>query len=177
VSRRQNLRFVVLAVAELVLLLAVLLGIYAVFPVEGEIDGGWISRLVIGLTATGVLLAWEVNAIQRARRPMLRATRALISSVLTFLMVFALTYVAISTNSPSSFSTSLDKTESLYFTVTTFATVGYGDITPTSNTTRIIVTVQMLLDLAVIAVTARLLFNTASGAVDRRKSETSEPSS
>jgi hypothetical protein len=49
----------------------------------------------------------------------------------------------------------------LYFTITTFATVGYGDITPTTNATRMLVSFQMLLDVVALGVIVRLLFGAA----------------
>ncbi len=50
------------------------------------------------------------------------------------------------------------KVDAVYFTVTTLATVGFGDITPTSQSARLVVTVQMIFDLTVVAVAARLIF-------------------
>jgi hypothetical protein len=44
----------------------------------------------------------------------------------------------------------MNRTDALYFTVTTFATVGFGDITATSQIARLMVTVQMVLDLLIL---------------------------
>ena len=55
----------------------------------------------------------------------------------------------------------LTKTDSLYFTVTVFATVGFGDITATSQAARLIVTVQMILDLIILGLGIRLLLGAA----------------
>ena len=53
--------------------------------------------------------------------------------------------------SPASFSThQLTRTDALYFTVTTFTTVGFGDIIPASQGARLVVTAQMILDLLVL---------------------------
>jgi hypothetical protein len=52
-------------------------------------------------------------------------------------------------NHPANFSThALTRTDALYFTVTVFSTVGFGDITAASQSARLVVTAQMLLDLA-----------------------------
>jgi voltage-gated potassium channel Kch len=59
--------------------------------------------------------------------------------------------------SPDSFSHSLTRTDALYFTVTTFTTVGYGDITATSQSARLVVTAQMLLDLLALGLGVRVL--------------------
>jgi voltage-gated potassium channel len=44
----------------------------------------------------------------------------------------------------------LTRTDALYFTVTVFATVGFGDIVATTQVARLVVTVQMVLDLGVL---------------------------
>ena len=45
----------------------------------------------------------------------------------------------------------LTHTDVLYFTVTVFTTVGFGDITGTSQSARLAVTAQLLLDLVALA--------------------------
>ena len=59
------------------------------------------------------------------------------------LLVFASVYVQIETNRPNSFTEALSRTDALYFTVTVFATVGFGDIAPKSELARIITMTQM----------------------------------
>jgi hypothetical protein len=41
------------------------------------------------------------------------------------------------------------------------STVGFGDITPTTDAARVLVSLQMLLDLVIIALIVRLVLNTA----------------
>ena len=43
------------------------------------------------------------------------------------------------------FSQKLDHSRALYFTITVFSTVGFGDITPTNDAARLAVGAQMLL--------------------------------
>ena len=50
--------------------------------------------------------------------------------------------------SASNFSQPLTRIDSVYFTVTTFATVGFGDITATTEAARLVVTGQMIADLS-----------------------------
>ena len=65
--------------------------------------------------------------------------------------------------SPANFSThSLTRTVSLYFTVTTFSTVGYGDITAASQAARLVVTAQMILDLLVLGLGIRVFIGGAT---------------
>jgi hypothetical protein len=75
---------------------------------------------------------------------------------------------------PASFSEAMERTDALYFTVTVFATVGFGDISPVSDAARIIVTVQMIADLLLLGLVLRALLN----AVDKgrtRQSATTSP--
>ena len=53
-----------------------------------------------------------------------------------FLILFASQYVAESGTTAGSFSEPLDKFSALYYTVTVFSTVGFGDITPVSDVAR-----------------------------------------
>ena len=65
------------------------------------------------------------------------------------------------------FSQKLDHSRALYFTITVFSTVGFGDITPTNDAARLMVSVQMLLDLFIIGVVVRLLINAAKMGLGR----------
>jgi hypothetical protein len=69
---------------------------------------------------------------------------------------------------PANFSThTLTRTDALYFTVTVFATVGFGDISATSQVARCFVTAQMILDLLVLGLGVRVFV----GAVQRSRQQ------
>jgi hypothetical protein len=75
-----------------------------------------------------------------------------------FLLLFASTYFTIAATNPANFSTHpLTRTDALYFTVTTFSTAGFVDITPVSQSARLVVTAQMLLDLLALGLGIRVL--------------------
>ena len=59
--------------------------------------------------------------------------------------------------SAANFTQPLTRTDALYFSVTVFATVGFGDITAKSETARVVLIVQMLGDLALLGAGARVL--------------------
>ena len=86
----------------------------------------------------------------------MRAGEALATTVALFLLLFAAVYFVMDRASPASFSHHLTRTDSLYFTVTTFSTVGYGDITAASQAARLLVTVQMILDLLALGLGIRV---------------------
>jgi hypothetical protein len=109
----------------------------------------------------GLVVTSQVHAIMTANFPDLRAIEAVIVAFAVFIVLFALLYLGVSQSSPSNFSEPLDRVNTLYFTVTILATVGFGDIVARSDLARLIVTVQMLLDLALIAIVVRVFFSVA----------------
>ena len=68
------------------------------------------------------------------------AARVAATNVPFFLVLFPTSYLAMEKINVHSFSRSLTHADALYFTVTVFATVGFGDITPTSEAARLVVT-------------------------------------
>jgi amino acid transporter len=88
--------------------------------------------------------------------PAIRAIEGIAGTAPLFVLLFAATYFVMARADPARFSIpDLSRTNALYFTVTIFATVGFGDITATTETSRIVVTVQMVLDLIVLGLGVR----------------------
>ncbi|SFL79018.1 potassium channel family protein [Streptomyces pini] len=158
----------VLAAARLALITAALLTAYYLLPVDEEFTGGTAVILVLGLLAVLALFLWEIREIEHSPRPILRAAEALVSVVLLFLLLFATVYHLLERAEPGSFDEPLTRTDALYFALTTFATVGYGDITARSQPARIIVMVQMTGGLLLVGVAARLVVDTVKSALRRR---------
>lgn len=134
--------------------------LYYVLPVQPP-HGSPLLRTVVGVAAFAAVLAFEVRAILRNRNPVPRAVRAMAIVIPFFIADFAWIYLTVSWSRPDALGGTLTRTEALYFTVTVLSTVGFGDITPKTDVARIIVTIQMILDLLVLGVVARLLFDTA----------------
>jgi voltage-gated potassium channel len=112
-------------------------------------------------------LVVQVRGILASSTPLLRAIRTLAIGMPVLLVVFAATYVTIAGQQPGAFTESLDRTDGLYFTVTTFATVGYGDISPVTELARILVTVQMVVGLIAVGVIAKLVLGAVQVARQR----------
>src|SRR4029453_9936498 len=87
---------------------------------------------------------------------------------LVFLFL-ARVYVKNEKNQPNSFSETLSRTDALYFTVTVFSTVGFGDIVPKSELARIVTMSQMLTGLIVLGLGAKVVFGAVQTAVARRE--------
>ena len=103
-----------------------------------------------------------------ARKTGLRAVEALATSLSLFLVLFASTYLVIATESAGSFSQQLTHTDALYFTVTVFATVGFGDITAKTEAARLVVTGQMIIDLIIIGIGAKIILGAVQQSRQRR---------
>ena len=125
--------------------------------------------LVAGLLVLLAVTGWQLQAIIRARYPAVRAVEALATTVPWFILLFAACYVTMASANPASFSARpLTRTDALYFTVTTFATVGFGDITAVSQSARVVVTVQMVLDLLVLGLGVRVFVGAVQFARQQR---------
>jgi voltage-gated potassium channel len=82
-------------------------------------------------------------------------------------LLFASTYYVLARDSASSFAGPLTRTDALYFTVTVFSTVGFGDITARSQTARLVVSGQMIADLVILGLGIKIIV----GAVKSRHQE------
>jgi voltage-gated potassium channel len=150
-------RFVVLSVVRSLLSAGALTVVYYLLPVDRRLSVWTLVLLVAVLAIVVVVIVWQVRLIMRARYPTLQGVEALALAVPLFLLVFANVYFLLALNQPGSFTAPLTRTDALYFTVTVFATVGFGDIAPVSQTARILVTGQMIGNLLVIGVAIRVI--------------------
>jgi hypothetical protein len=138
---------------------AVMVAIYFALPLEGRSTGFLFVELGIGLTLLAAMITWQVRAIVGSEHPGIRASYALAATTPMFLLLFSAAYVILSLSDSAAFSEPLSRLDSIYFTVTVFSTVGFGDITPVSESARLIVVVQMILDLVVLGLGVRLILS------------------
>jgi len=124
--------------------------------------------LVSGIAVVALLLAWQIREITRSPYPRIRAAGALATSVPLFLIIFATSYYLMDQSQAGQFTEPLNRLDSLYFTVTVFATVGFGDIAPVSQAARIVAILQMIGDLAIIGLAARALLNAVQTGLARK---------
>lgn len=153
----------------------VLLVLYYTLPLDQPLDGSHAGWFVLGFVVFAAAVAWQVYSITHAEHPRLRAIEALTVVVPVFLLMFAGTYYLLSADQAGSFPTPLSRTDALYFTVTVFATVGFGDITPTTGTSRVLVMFQMIGDLALVGLVAKLIVGAVSIGISRISSEKTPP--
>jgi voltage-gated potassium channel len=149
-----------------VLSVAALSTAYFLIPVRA--GGSDVPFLILELCVFIVIVAVQVPAVVRATHPILRAAESLAILVPFYLLIFARVYLSSSAGAPSSFSEPLSHVSALYFTVTVFATVGFGDVTAQSDGMRLLVTLQMLLNLALLGLGIRVLTAAARRGVAQR---------
>jgi voltage-gated potassium channel len=75
--------------------------------------------------------------------------------------VFSTTHYLVNELNPGSYTEPMSRFDALYFTMSTFATVGFGDITAVSVPARFVTLVQMIGGLILIGVVARVLIGAA----------------
>jgi voltage-gated potassium channel len=134
-----------------------LVALYYLVPLDPSSVGVTVGQLVAGLLGLVALVVFQVRSIVKATYPALRAVGALATSIPLFLLLFAGTYYVMSAISAANFSEPLTRTDALYFTVTVFATVGFGDITATAEGARIVVMGQMIAGVVIIGLGARVI--------------------
>jgi len=158
-----------LAVLRAVASVAVVVTAYYLLPFDHSSTGAAVAWLVIGLVLLIGLIAFQVRMIIRSPFPNLRAIEALASSLSLLLVLFAGTYVAMTAHSPGTFGEHLTHTDALYFTVTVFSTVGFGDITAKTETARLVVTGQMITDLIVLGIGIKIILGAVTRGQQRRR--------
>jgi hypothetical protein len=147
----------VVATARACLVAAGLVTAYYLLPLGRSGTAGTTALLVCGLLAVAVVFSWEVRTIARSPRPRLKAVEALATTLALYLVCFAGAYYLLEQSAPGSFSEPLTRTDALYFALTAFSTVGFGDITALSQTGRVVTMFQMAGGLVLVGVAARIL--------------------
>lgn len=173
---RPSRRRIVRSVLQIVGLTVGLLALYALLPVPGDSSGAVaLLSMVGGLLLFVVLVGWQIRRIVGDRHPVLRAVEAIALAIPLLVVVFSFSYLTLSRADPASFSEPLDRVDAFYYTVSTVTTVGFGDITADSAGARILVTAQMLFDLALIAGLVRLVVLATRTGLRRQSAEGDRP--
>jgi voltage-gated potassium channel len=150
------------------LIVVSLLLLYYLLPLWDRRTPSTVFSLVLGMVLVAVLLVWQIRKIATAKYPRLRAIETLALVAPLFVLVFATVYFATGQSDRASFSEALSRTGSLYFTMTVFSSVGFGDIVPVTDTARVLVIFQMLGDLVLIGIVARAILGAVQSSLRRQ---------
>ena len=164
-----------MGVLRALLTASVLIALYYLLPFESR-DGytSTIVKLGLGLAVFVGVMTWQLRAIEQSANPALRALEGLFLAVPLFLLLFAATYFLMSRSDPSAFTVPLSRTDALYFTVTIFSTVGFGDISAQTDPAQLVVVAQMLLDFVILGVGVRIILGAVERGRDRLSDDPSE---
>jgi hypothetical protein len=141
---------------------------YYLLPMDSEFSGASAAGVVAGLVGMLALFAWQIRAIARSPSPRLRAVEALSATLPLFLLLFSGAYYLLGRGTPGSFTEALTRTDALYFTLTVFSTVGFGDITPVTHTARVLTMTQMVGNILLVGVAAKVVAGAVRTGLHRR---------
>jgi hypothetical protein len=165
---RKRRRLLLRALLRPLLTAAGLVAAYYLLPMDRPYSTTTAVVLVLGLLAVSALLVWQAWSVTRSPYPRLRAVEALATVFPLLILLFATSYFLLERSQSGSFSESLSRTDAVYFTVTVFSTVGFGDITPRTGTARSTVVLQILADLVLVGVIARVMLEAVRRGLDQR---------
>ncbi len=145
-------------------LVAVLL-LYFFVPLDSHKSAVRLA-LDIGVTAmamgvVGMIMIREFRRMQVGETLKLNGAQLLIVLEIV-LVVFSLTYFSLAQHGTNEMVGIHTRVDALYFTATTIATVGYGDIHSIGQLARVINTVQLVFNIIFLAVFVRLISSAAS---------------
>jgi voltage-gated potassium channel len=162
---RERRRAIAVTALVIVAVWIALIAGYYLLPLDSGSGLPPLLRLGLAIAVFAVAIVLQARRIVRSTLPQLRAARALGSLIPLFLVLFSAFYLSMSHASTSHFNEPLDHTDALYFTVTVFSSVGLGDIHPIGGPARILVSLQMLLDLVILGVLVRVLVRVTKSAL------------
>ena len=148
---------------------------YYLLPMDRPVSTSSALWLVAGLITVAVMVAVQVQEIAHAMHPRIRAIQLLATSLPLFILLFSAAYFLMDRDNPAAFTQPMTRTDALYFTITMLSTVGFGDIAPVSEPARIVATVQMLGDLALIGFAARVVVGAVQVGLKHQASTRSQP--
>lgn len=158
-------------------LVALLLILYALVPHnEAGISTHVLVIFVVGVLFFTAVLIYLVVRSDYADIPennWLRLVATLIALIAS-LIFFALTYDQIAYSDPTQFVGIQTFVDSLYFTLATTLTVGYGDIHAAGQLARIMVIIQMIFTVIVLAASARSIGGIIQNHAKMKKLEKAE---
>ena len=158
-TSRQRRWLIVRALLRAFLAATLLVALYYVLPMDSALDTHTVLFLVLCLAVLAALLIWQIRAITQSQYPGLRALETVAAVVPLYILAFATTYFLTERADSAYFSQPLTRSSALYFSMTVFSTVGFGDITAKADPARLIVTAQMFFDLILLGFGARVFLS------------------
>ena len=156
---RQRRRFVAAVVLRTIGATALVVAVYFLVPLDHSFGLGTVIGIALGVLALFAIIGWQVWKITQSDYPTIRAVEALALIIPLYVFFFATVYFLMNHANGAPFGTPLSRVDAMYFSATVFTTVGFGDITAKTEAARVLVTIQMMLDLVIIGLVVRLVVN------------------
>lgn len=128
-----------------VLLAALVTTVYYLVPVPGRMSqSSWAVLFFLGVAVLGALILLAIRSLLHAGED--ARLRGLILLLTVTIMFFSWADASVA-RLPGQFADLHDRTDALYFNVSTLATVGFGDVHPVGQLARAAVTLQIVFNL------------------------------
>ena len=145
-----------------------LLVAYFAFPVGFDASWGVIAASLTltfaGLALIGWTMVSELGHLRSGQAS--RSPQALAMLLVLLVMTFSLTFFLLELASPGQIEDLDTRTDALYFTLSTMATVGYGDVHAEGQAARALVCAVIAFDVVVVASLVRAYTMRRSGTPD-----------
>lgn len=141
---------------------------YFLLPWTDAHTGSAFALLIAGGLAVLAVTVWQIRRILNSDVPALQAVEAASVVVPTYLLIVSMTYFAVAGSDPASFSEPLSRMGSLYFSLSVFSTVGFGDITALTDPARALVSLQIVCNLILIGFGVRFVVAAVSWSKEHR---------
>jgi hypothetical protein len=142
---------------------------YYLIPVPGKMrEGSWEALFFAGAGVLGALILAAARRLLRAGED--ARLRGLLLLLTLTVLFFSWSDASVA-KLPGQFADLHDKTDALYFNVSTLATVGFGDVHPAGQLARAAVTLQIVFNLVFLGAAVSII----SGFVRRRARRLSGP--
>src|SRR6478735_3539106 len=156
-------------VVRLAVAVTLLCIVYFTVPLTREIGRGEVAQIAVGCVALallGFMVVWEV------RQQLIDQSRnidRLALAMAVAVMGFALGFYVMAERDPTQIAGLDTRLDSLYFTMTTLLTIGYGDIHAVGQLARGVVLVQMVFNVAILATASTTLTHQIRARAERRQ--------
>jgi hypothetical protein len=155
-----------LDVVVTLMLVVVLTVVYYLLPVPGRMrNASWAVLFSVGVIVLAALIVVSVGRLLRAGPDV--GVRLLVLLICLAVLFFSWTDVLLA-KEPGQFADLHTKTDAVYFSVTTLATVGFGDVHASGQLARAAVTLQILFNLVFLGVVVALVSGVLRTRASRR---------
>jgi hypothetical protein len=129
--------------------------VYYLVPVPGRMrESSWAILFSCGVVALGLLIVLAIRRLLGAGETV--RLRALVLLLVLTVLFFAWCDYSVA-QLPGQFDDLRTKTDGLYFTISTIATVGFGDVHAVGQLARAAVTVQMVFNLVFLGASVAMI--------------------